>query len=135
MTAIMVKAVVGALKAFPNFNSSIDMAAGELVVKHYYHIGVAVDTEFGLLVPVIRDADRKTVLTIAAELGELAAKARDRKLDAGRHAGGNVHDHQPGRHRRNGLHADRQLSRGGHPRPVANADACSSWSTASSSNG
>ena len=70
MTAIMVKAVVGALKAFPNFNSSIDLAPGELVIKRYYHIGVAVDTEYGLLVPVIRDADRKTVLTIAGELGE-----------------------------------------------------------------
>jgi len=81
MTAIMVKAVVGALKAFPNFNSSIDIAAGELVLKHYYHIGVAVDTEYGLLVPVIRDADRKTVLMIASELGELAQKARERKVE------------------------------------------------------
>jgi pyruvate dehydrogenase E2 component (dihydrolipoamide acetyltransferase) len=88
MTAIMVKAVVGALKAFPNFNSSIDMGAGELVIKHYYHIGVAVDTEYGLLVPVIRDADRKTVLTIAAELGNLAKKARDRKLDLADMQGG-----------------------------------------------
>jgi pyruvate dehydrogenase E2 component (dihydrolipoamide acetyltransferase) len=81
MTAIMVKAVVGALKAYPNFNSSIDLEAGELVIKRYFHIGVAVDTEYGLLVPVIRDADRKTVLTIAGELAMLARKARDRKLD------------------------------------------------------
>jgi pyruvate dehydrogenase E2 component (dihydrolipoamide acetyltransferase) len=81
MTAIMVKAVVGALKAYPNFNSSIDLEAGELVIKRYFHIGVAVDTEYGLLVPVIRDADRKTVLTIAGELALLARKARDRKLD------------------------------------------------------
>ncbi len=81
MTAIMVKAVVGALKAFPHFNSTIDLAAGELIVKHYFHIGVAVDTDFGLLVPVIPDADRKTVLVIAQELGVLAAKARERKLD------------------------------------------------------
>lgn len=81
MTAIMVKAVVGALKAYPNFNSSIDVEAGELVIKRYFHIGVAVDTEYGLLVPVIRDADRKTVLTIAGELASLAKKARDRKLD------------------------------------------------------
>jgi pyruvate dehydrogenase E2 component (dihydrolipoamide acetyltransferase) len=88
MTAIMVKAVVGALKAFPKFNSSIDTAAGELVVKRYYHIGVAVDTEFGLVVPVIRDADRKTVLTIAAELAGLARKARDRKLDVADMQGG-----------------------------------------------
>jgi len=88
MTAIMVKAAVGALKAFPNFNSSIDTAAGELVVKRYYHIGVAVDTEFGLVVPVIRDADRKTVLTIAAELAGAARKARDRKLDIADMQGG-----------------------------------------------
>ena len=88
MTAIMVKAVVGALKAYPNFNSSIDIEAGELVIKRYYHIGVAVDTEYGLLVPVIRDADRKTVLTIAGELSELARKARDRKLDMADMQGG-----------------------------------------------
>jgi pyruvate dehydrogenase E2 component (dihydrolipoamide acetyltransferase) len=88
MTAIMVKAVVGALKAFPNFNSSIDVDAGELVLKRYFHIGVAVDTEYGLLVPVIRDADRKTVLTIATELAALAKKARDRKLDVGDMQGG-----------------------------------------------
>jgi len=88
MTAIMVKAVVGALKAFPNFNSSIDVDAGELVIKRYFHIGVAVDTEYGLLVPVIRDADRKTVLTIATELAALAKKARDRKLDVGDMQGG-----------------------------------------------
>jgi pyruvate dehydrogenase E2 component (dihydrolipoamide acetyltransferase) len=88
MTAIMVKAVVGALKAYPNFNSSIDLEAGELVIKRYYHIGVAVDTEYGLLVPVIRDADRKTVLTIAGELSDLARKARDRKLDMADMQGG-----------------------------------------------
>jgi pyruvate dehydrogenase E2 component (dihydrolipoamide acetyltransferase) len=88
MTAIMVKAVVGALKAFPHFNSTIDLAAGELIVKHYFHIGVAVDTDFGLLVPVIPDADRKTVLVIAQELGVLAAKARERKLDLADMQGG-----------------------------------------------
>jgi pyruvate dehydrogenase E2 component (dihydrolipoamide acetyltransferase) len=88
MTAIMVKAVVGALKAYPNFNSSIDMEAGELVLKRYFHIGVAVDTDYGLLVPVIRDADRKTVLTIAGELATMARKARDRKLDMADMQGG-----------------------------------------------
>jgi pyruvate dehydrogenase E2 component (dihydrolipoamide acetyltransferase) len=88
MTSIMVKAVVGALKAFPHFNSTIDMAAGELIVKHYFHIGVAVDTDFGLLVPVIPDADRKTVLVIAQELGVLAAKARERKVDLADMQGG-----------------------------------------------
>jgi pyruvate dehydrogenase E2 component (dihydrolipoamide acetyltransferase) len=82
MTAIMIKAVVGALRAFPKVNSSIDMESGELVIKNYYHIGVAVDTPNGLVVPVIRNCDQKNVLQVAAELGEVAVKARDRKLKA-----------------------------------------------------
>lgn len=80
MTAIMIKAVVGALRMFPKVNSSIDMTSGELVLKKYYHIGVAVDTPNGLVVPVIRNCDQKNVLQVAAELTELASKARDRKL-------------------------------------------------------
>lgn len=80
MTAIMIKAVVGALKAFPNFNSSVDMVSGELVLKQYYHIGVAVDTPNGLVVPVIRNCDQKNVLQVAAELTDIAGRARDRKL-------------------------------------------------------
>lgn len=80
MTAIMIKAVVGALRAFPKVNSSIDMASGELVLKKYYNIGVAVDTPNGLVVPVIRNCDQKNVLQVASELTALAMKARDRKL-------------------------------------------------------
>jgi pyruvate dehydrogenase E2 component (dihydrolipoamide acetyltransferase) len=80
MTAIMIKAVVAALKAFPNFNASIDMQSGELIVKKYYHIGVAVDTPNGLVVPVIRNCDQKNVLQVAADLSEMAGRARDRKL-------------------------------------------------------
>lgn len=80
MTAIMIKAVVGALRAFPKVNSSIDMENGELVLKKYYNIGVAVDTPNGLVVPVIRNCDQKNVLQVASELTELAVKARDRKL-------------------------------------------------------
>jgi pyruvate dehydrogenase E2 component (dihydrolipoamide acetyltransferase) len=80
MTAIIIKAVVGALKAFPNFNSSVDLQSGELVVKQYYHIGVAVDTPNGLVVPVIRNCDQKNILQVASELSELAGKARDKKL-------------------------------------------------------
>ena len=82
MTAITIKAVVGALKAFPHFNSSLDMETGEWVLKRYYHIGVAVDTPKGLVVPVIRNCDQKNVLQVAAELGDLAERARDRKLKA-----------------------------------------------------
>jgi pyruvate dehydrogenase E2 component (dihydrolipoamide acetyltransferase) len=80
MTAIVIKASVAALRAFPNFNSSLDAASNELILKDYYHIGVAVDTEAGLLVPVIRDADRKNILEIAAELTDIADRARDGKL-------------------------------------------------------
>ena len=80
MTAIMIKAVVGALRAFPKVNSSIDMENGELVLKKFYNIGVAVDTPNGLVVPVIRNCDQKNVLQVAAELTEMAVKARDRKL-------------------------------------------------------
>jgi len=80
MTAIMIKAVVGALKAFPHFNSSLDIESGEWILKRYYHIGVAVDTPKGLVVPVIRNCDQKNVLQVAAELGDLAERARERKL-------------------------------------------------------
>jgi len=88
MTAIMIKAVVGALKMYPNFNSSINMATGELIQKQYYHIGVAVDTPNGLVVPVIRNCDQKNVLQVAAELTDLAVRARDRKLKTEEMQGG-----------------------------------------------
>lgn len=80
MTAILIKVLTAALKEFPQFNASVDMAANEIVYKKYYHIGVAVDTDRGLLVPVIRDADRKSLTQIAVELGEIAARAREKKL-------------------------------------------------------
>ena len=83
MTAIMIKAVVGALRAFPQFNSSIDVDAGELILKKYFHIGVAVDTPAGLVVPVICNCDQKNVLQVAAELTELAGRARERRLKSG----------------------------------------------------
>jgi len=78
MLALMIKASVAALKKFPLFNTSLDGA--ELVFKQYYNIGFAADTPNGLLVPVIKDADKKGVLEIARETGELAGKARDGKL-------------------------------------------------------
>ncbi|MCG6158523.1 2-oxo acid dehydrogenase subunit E2 [Rubinisphaera margarita] len=80
MTAIAVKAVVTALKTFPKFNSSLDPETNEIVYKEYYNIGIAVDTENGLVVPVVRDADKKSLLQIALEVTDLAIKARDRKL-------------------------------------------------------
>lgn len=80
MTAILLKIAAAALKQFPKFNASIDTATNEVIFKDYIHISVAVDTPTGLLVPVIRDVDKKGVITLAAELGAIAAKARDRKL-------------------------------------------------------
>lgn len=74
------KIVAEALKRFPKFNSSIDMEKEEIVFKKYYHIGVAVDTNYGLLVPVIRDVDKKSIKEISIELPQIAEKARQRKL-------------------------------------------------------
>jgi pyruvate dehydrogenase E2 component (dihydrolipoamide acetyltransferase) len=81
MTSLAMKAVVACLKEYPHFNSSYDAAKGEVILKKYYHIGVAVDTPSGLVVPVIRDVDQKTVLQLAAELAAVADKARNRKLE------------------------------------------------------
>ncbi|HSL17139.1 MAG TPA: 2-oxo acid dehydrogenase subunit E2 [Methylomirabilota bacterium] len=88
VTAILVKVAASALKLFPNLNASVDPAAGEIIFKEFVHIGVAVDTEHGLLVPVIRDADRKNITEIAVELDDLAARARARKLKPDEMQGG-----------------------------------------------
>lgn len=80
MTAIALKIVAAALKRFPLFNASVDMAGQEVIHKKYYHVGVAVDTDRGLVVPVIRDVDRKNMVELSVELSEVAARARDRKL-------------------------------------------------------
>lgn len=80
VTAIVLKVVTAALKHFPQFNASVDMAHQEIIYKRYYHIGVAVDTDRGLLVPVIRDVDRKSILELAVELTQLAERARQRKI-------------------------------------------------------
>ena len=76
----LVKACAKALQEFPHFNASLDHSGENLILKRYYHIGVAVDTEHGLVVPVVRDAERKGLFDLAAELQELSARARDRKL-------------------------------------------------------
>ena len=88
-TSMLLKVVAGALRKFPDFNASIDVGAQEIVYKSYVNIGVAVDTDAGLLVPVVKDADRKNMIELAAELGELAEKARDRKLTPDEMQGGN----------------------------------------------
>lgn len=80
LTPFVMKAAVAALKKYPIFNSSLDEASGEIVLKKYYHLGVAVDTEAGLIVPVLREADRKGIRELAAELNELVEKTRQRKV-------------------------------------------------------
>lgn len=88
LTAFVVKALAVALREHPRFNTSLDTRAREVVYKHYVNIGVAVATDRGLLVPVVRDVDRKSVLDIAAEISELAEQARNGKLSKGHLAGG-----------------------------------------------
>jgi pyruvate dehydrogenase E2 component (dihydrolipoamide acetyltransferase) len=88
LTPLVLKAVAEILKKHPLFNSSLDEAANEIVLKEYYHIGIAVDTEQGLLVPVIRDVDKKSILDLANELEQVAARARDRKISAEELKGG-----------------------------------------------
>jgi pyruvate dehydrogenase E2 component (dihydrolipoamide acetyltransferase) len=88
MLAFMIKACVNALRQHPSFNASLDRAGENLVVKKYYNIGVAVDTPDGLVVPVVRDADRKGVFDVAHELSNISKLARDKKLKPGDMQGG-----------------------------------------------
>ena len=88
LTPFVLKALAETLKKHPIFNSSLDEAAPAIVYKEYFHIGIAVDTEQGLIVPVIRDADKKSVLELAKELEQLAQKARERKVTAEELKGG-----------------------------------------------
>jgi pyruvate dehydrogenase E2 component (dihydrolipoamide acetyltransferase) len=88
LTAVILKAVVATLKAHPTFNASLDAAAQEIILKGYYHLGVAVDTEAGLMVPVIRDVDRASLLELSRRLAELAETTRTRKVTAEELAGG-----------------------------------------------
>ena len=88
VTAIALKVCASALKVFPQFNASIDMGKEEIIYKQYINIGVAVDTDRGLLVPVIRDVDKKNIVELAAEMTQLSKKARDRKLTPAEMEGG-----------------------------------------------
>lgn len=80
MTAILLKVLASALKTFPQFNASLDIAGEAVLYKKYFHLGVAVDTERGLMVPVVRDVDQKNLVRISVDLVEMAEKARARKL-------------------------------------------------------
>jgi pyruvate dehydrogenase E2 component (dihydrolipoamide acetyltransferase) len=79
LTVFALKAVATALKAYPNFNATLDTQASEIIIKQYYHIGVAVNTDSGLIVPVVRDVDRKSIKELSIELNELVQRTRDRK--------------------------------------------------------
>jgi pyruvate dehydrogenase E2 component (dihydrolipoamide acetyltransferase) len=88
LTPLVLKAVAETLKKHPIFNSSLDEVAKEIVIKEYFHIGIAVDTEQGLIVPVLRDVDKKSILDLSKELEQLAQKARDRKVSGDELKGG-----------------------------------------------
>jgi len=89
VTSVLLKVTAAALKVFPQFNASLDAERDELILKKYYHIGVAVDTERGLLVPVVRDVDRKNIVQLSVELSELAQRTRDKKIKPDELHGGN----------------------------------------------
>src|SRR5450432_1903539 len=88
VTAIALKVCAAALKVFPQFNASIDVEKEEIIYKQYIHIGVAADTDRGLLVPVIRDVDKKNIVELAVELSQLSKKARDKKITPDEMQGG-----------------------------------------------
>ncbi len=88
VTALLLKIASLALQRFPRFNASLDEENDQIVYKHYYHIGIAVDTSQGLLVPVIRDVNKKSLSELAAELSEMAEKARDKKISSDEMQGG-----------------------------------------------
>ena len=79
LTVFALKAIATALKTYPNFNATLDMANSEIIIKQYYNIGVAVNTDRGLIVPVVRDVDRKSIRELSVELNELVQRTRDRK--------------------------------------------------------
>jgi pyruvate dehydrogenase E2 component (dihydrolipoamide acetyltransferase) len=88
VTAVLIKVIISALKTFPQFNSSVDMENESVIYKKFYNIGVAVDTENGLLVPVIKNADKKNIIELSVELTNLAEKARNKKLSIEEMQGG-----------------------------------------------
>jgi pyruvate dehydrogenase E2 component (dihydrolipoamide acetyltransferase) len=88
LMVFVMKAAVAALKTYPRFNASLDVEAEEIILKQYYHLGIAVDTERGLIVPVIRDVDRKSIAELAAELPDVAQRARDGKTQLEEMQGG-----------------------------------------------
>lgn len=89
VTAILLKVISSALKVFPQFNASVDMENKEIIYKKYYNVGIAVDTEKGLIVPVIKDVDKKNIVQLSVELKELSERARNKKTTLDEMQGGN----------------------------------------------
>jgi pyruvate dehydrogenase E2 component (dihydrolipoamide acetyltransferase) len=88
LTPIITRVCAEALKRFPRFNASIDVASSRVILKRYVHIGIAADTPRGLLVPVVRDADRKSIVDLALAIGDLSARARSKKITPDEMEGG-----------------------------------------------
>jgi pyruvate dehydrogenase E2 component (dihydrolipoamide acetyltransferase) len=88
LTIFALKAIATALKTYPNFNATLDTANSEIIIKHYYNIGVAVSTDSGLIVPVVRDVDRKSIKELAVELRDLVQRTRARKTTVEEMQGG-----------------------------------------------
>ncbi len=121
------KAAAVALKKFPRFNSSIDMESEEIIIKHYHNIGFAVDTERGLLVPVIRDVDCKSIFDLAVELKVLAEKTRQGRQPR-RTCQGGLYDNQHRPDGRDGIISDHQLPGSGDPgNGTGKIAACREW--------
>ena len=93
----LMKAVTIVLKEMPEFNSSLDHTDQNLILKNYYHIGIAVDTPSGLTVPVVRNVDQKSIIDLSSELMDLSSRARDKKLKPDEMKGGNIHSFKSGR--------------------------------------
>jgi len=89
MTAILIKVIEAALRKFPQFNASVDMSKMEIIYKKYFNIGIAVDTPYGLVVPVLKNVEKKNIIDLSVELTEMSKKARDRKLSLEEMQGGN----------------------------------------------
>ncbi len=119
VTAILIKIVATAIGRFPQFASSVDMANEAIIYKKYIHIGVAVDTPEGLLVPVIRDADKKGIAEIVGRAGGVVPEGARQEAHPRRDVGRRILHHQSGRHRRHRVHADRQPAGGRDPRRVS----------------
>ena len=110
---LLMRAAVSTLKAFPNFNAALSPGGDSLILRRYWHIGVAVDTPDGLVVAVIKDVDQKGVIDLSRELGALSEKARAGKLAPAEMQGATFTISSLGRHRGDRLHAHRQRARSG----------------------